>query len=132
MKQKELGQAGFTLVEVLVAMLVTVVGVVAVTIMVLYGVRLQTLSRDGTMATSLAKAKVEELHMLPAAAPERQVGGSLTNNDADHFDQPVDYFTRRWVVAAGPAGTQDITVAVLSGDPRVVFPPVQIRVLLRP
>ncbi len=132
MNEKKLAQAGFTLVEVLVAMLILIVGVLAVTIMMFYGVRLQTMSRDGTMATSLAKAQVEQLRVLPATAPERQDGGSLTNNVANHFDQVDNYFTRRWVVTAGPANTQDITVAVLSSNPRVFFPPVQIRVLVRP
>ncbi len=143
MEQKQRKQRGFSLVELMVAMVVTVVGVMAVSLLILYGIRLQSFSRDATIANAFAKAKMEQLRVTNAADPQRSLGGSLTANVANHFDTPpgTTLFIRRWVVAAGPAGTQDITVAVVlrppvvPNDPNaqsVQLPPVQIRALLEP
>lgn len=133
-KQKSREEEGFTLIEVLIAMVVAVVGVMAVALLIIYGIRLQAFSRDATMANALAKAKIEQLRVTDPTDPERQPGGDLNNNVANHFDIPAGtIFIRRWTVdvpAAGPAGTQDITVAVVSSDATVQLPPVQIRLLL--
>ena len=108
-------------------------GVIAVAALILYGVRMQQVSRYGTMATAFAKARLEELRVTPVADPERQIGGDLAANVANHFDLPGDgTFIRRWVVAAGPAGTQDITVIVVPRFPSVFFPAVQAHALVRP
>ncbi len=136
MKQKERNQSGFSLVELMVAMVVTVVGVMAVSLLILYGIRLQSFSRDATIANAFAKAKMEQLRVTDPAGPQRSLGGSLTANVANHFDTPPGtiLFIRRWVVAAGPAGTQDIIVTVVWSNPnsRDPLPPIQIRALLEP
>ena len=133
MKQKRRGQSGFTMVELLIAMVIFVVGVLAVSALILYGIRLQAFSRDATMANAVAKQKIEQLRVSPPGDPQRALGGDLDNNIADHFDIPQGTaFIRRWVVAPGPAGTQDVTVAVVPSNPNMRLPPVQIRVLLEP
>lgn len=153
-KQHSPDQAGFSLVELLIATVVAVVGVVAVVLLIMYGIRLQAFSRDATMASGLAKAKIEQLRVTPPTAPDRQPGGSLTNDVGvyyDPFPMPPDWnpgdaiplgtiLIRRWRIdvdaagnpAPGPAGTQDVTVAVVPSNPTVLLPPVQMRVLLEP
>lgn len=118
-------QRGMSLIEVLVAMMVTVVGVVAVATLILYGIGLQVQSRDATMANALAKSKIEELTIsLPA------VGGDLDNNVTGYNDTPTG-FTRRWVVTAGPANTLDVTVRVIAENPTAaVSPVVDVQVLM--
>ena len=143
---KEHGEAGFTLVELLVAMVITVVGVVAVTVMIMYGIRLQTVSRDSTAATALARAKIEELRLLPVIDPRRvaQVHcASLTANVNNKFDvaeadgstaAATGRFTRRWCVGPGPAGTgiDEVWVVVTATDPRRgMFAPAQLHTLLQ-
>ncbi len=114
-----------SLIEVLGAMMVTVVGVVAVATLILYGIGLQVQSRDATMANALAKSKIEELTIsLPA------VGGDLDNNVTGYNDTPTG-FTRRWEVKDGPANTLDVTVRVIAENPTAaVSPVVDVQVLM--
>jgi len=102
-RRRSLGtDAGFSLVEALVATAVTAFGVLAVAVLFLYGMRLQANARDATTLTSLAVAQVERIRMLPVTAPERAAGGSLAANVADHFAM-IGSATVRWTVADGPA-----------------------------
>lgn len=122
-------EAGFSLAELLVATVIAVVCALAVALMILYGTRLGATAREAMLTTSLAKARLEQLRVLPASAPERQPGGSLTADRAAHFERQ-GRFTARWVVAPGPAGTLDVSVAVLAAaDART--PSAQIRMLVR-
>ena len=120
-------QRGMSLIEVLVAMMVTVVGVVAVATLILYGIGLQVQSRDATMANALAKSKIEELSLSISLL---EVGGDLDNNVTGYNDMPTGY-TVRWAVAAGPANTLDVTVRVIAENPAAaVSPVVDIQVLM--
>jgi prepilin-type N-terminal cleavage/methylation domain-containing protein len=122
-------QRGFSLVELLVATVITVVCSLAVALMILYGTRLGAAAREAMLTTSLARARLEQLRVLPRAAAQRQPGGSLSADVPGHFERQ-GRFTERWTVAAGPAGTQDITVAVLvATDART--PSAQMRMLVR-
>ena len=123
-------QSGMTLIEVLISMVVTIVGVTAAANLILYGVTLQILSRDSSMATGLAKAKIEELRITPSTDSQLSVGGDLDSNVTDHFDAPTG-FARRWLVAAGKADTLDVTVRVISENPTAkANASIDIRVLL--
>jgi prepilin-type N-terminal cleavage/methylation domain-containing protein len=122
-------QRGFSLVELLVATVITVVCSLAVALMILYGTSLGAAAREAMLTTSLARARLEQLRVLPRSAPQRQPGGSLKADVLGHFERQ-GRFTERWTVAAGPAGTQDITVAVLvATDART--PSAQMRMLVR-
>jgi prepilin-type N-terminal cleavage/methylation domain-containing protein len=109
------GERGFSLIELLVACVVTSICALAVAMLILYGTRLGAAAREAMIMNSLAKARLERLRVLPHAAPERQPGGSLQADRAGHFEERGPYKTR-WVVGPGPAGTQQITVAVTLGD----------------
>ena len=122
------GEAGFSLVELLVATLVLVVCLTGVALMILYGTRLGATAREATATTALAKAQVERLRVLPRVAPQRRLGGSLGANLADHFERQGRY-TTRWEIATGPAGTQTLTVVVIAGSAH--GPSARLGVLLR-
>ena len=122
---------GFTFMELLFATLITVVGVLAVATLLLYAIQLQSLARDTTQAKDLAQEKLEELRILDPTDPQRSVGGDLNSNVANHYDEPAGtILVRRWVIAAGPAGTQDLTIALVSNVSNVQVGTVQLRTLL--
>ena len=121
---------GFSLLELLIALVVFVIGVLGVASLLVSGIHLQTLSRKATEASAFAEAKVEELRVIDLTDLQRSVGGALDSNVASHYDEPAGTsFTRRWQVSPGPAGTQDLTVAVIETDSNVQL--TQIRLLLK-
>lgn len=131
-KQPISDERGFSLIECTVAMVVTLVGVLAVSLLIINGIRLQVFARDATMANALARAKVEELRVIPKTDPRRQIGGDLQNNVANYFDTPNVSFTRRWSIVAGPVdGTEELNVVVISNQPGVLLPTVSIRTVTK-
>jgi prepilin-type N-terminal cleavage/methylation domain-containing protein len=94
--------AGFTLVETLIAMVITAVGVLGVATLFVVGTKGQVTARDSSRAVLLATAELERIRMLPVSAPERANGGSLTTDVAAHF-AVRGQTTVRWTVADGPA-----------------------------
>lgn len=129
-------QAGFTLIECMCALLITTVGVLSVAALMVTAISTQNVSTDAARANSLARAKIEELRAISAASPaairaQRDIGGNLNSNVANHFDTPNPRFVRRWVVAGGPAGTQRVTVAVRPGVAGMRLPNVQTETLMR-
>jgi len=134
-------QVGVTLIECLIAMVITVVGVLAVAMLIVKGIEMQKVAQDSTTAVNLAKAKVEELRIISPTAVNspRASGGNLNSNSADHFDVPSSRFVRRWTVMNGeavvaddvPVGTQKITVAVKANEVGVRLPDVSIEVLMQ-
>ncbi len=129
-------QSGFTLIECLVAMVITTIGLLAVAGLIAVGIRLQTESRDAISANSLAKAKIEELQNYAPTATQRARGGSLTSNVASYNDSPDSRYQRRWLIetnptdAGVPANTQRITVVVVANSPDVRLPDIRIVVLV--
>jgi prepilin-type N-terminal cleavage/methylation domain-containing protein len=118
---------GFTVIEVLVAMVILTVGLVSMAELMAVTLRLQQLGRNQTAATRLAQDKIDELmsQNWGGAAPSAQlaVGGSLTADVANHFDIPPTFagstalsYRRRWVVTNGP----DDLPAVVANKLRVI------------
>jgi prepilin-type N-terminal cleavage/methylation domain-containing protein len=98
-------ERGFTVIEVLVAMVILTVALVSMAELMAVTLRLQQLGRNQTSATRLAQDKIDELMSQNwAAAPQLAVGGSLTADVANHFDTPANAtnYKRRWIVADGP------------------------------
>jgi prepilin-type N-terminal cleavage/methylation domain-containing protein len=101
-------QRGFTLPEVIVAMLVMVVGLVAMAGLLMVTLRMQQLGRNSTSEVRMAQDKVDELSSMSfTTGPSIQCGGSLTANVANYNDVPVvngvnQPYRRRWLVQAGP------------------------------
>jgi prepilin-type N-terminal cleavage/methylation domain-containing protein len=80
---------GFTLVEVLVATVILLIGVVSVAGVI--GGTLGGTSRSGYMnqAATLATEKLEDLNRYPSADPDVAAGGSLT---ADSINSSIPYY----------------------------------------
>ena len=131
------GQNGFSLIECLIAMVITTVGLLAVAGLIGIGVRLQTESRDAITANDFARAKIEELQTYAPTAAQRTRGGSLTSDVTNYNDSFDDKFRRRWLIETNPAdsgvpqGAQRVTVSVFPARADVRLPPVQLRVLMK-
>ena len=129
-------ERGFSLIECLIAMVITTIGLLAVAGLMAVGIRLQTESRDATAANALAKAKLEQLENYAPTAAQRAAGGSITANVANYNDEPDPKFLRRWLIetsatnAAVPAGTQRISISIVSNRPGLRLPPVSMAVLV--
>ncbi len=112
------GELGFSLVEVLVAMLVFLIGSVTVAQSLAITTRMHLQARNTTEATRLAEGKFGELMKLDFAAdPVIQItaADTLNANVVNYFDTPMaGLVTRRWQVQAGPtANTRFVTVRVI-------------------
>jgi prepilin-type N-terminal cleavage/methylation domain-containing protein len=99
---------GFTLIEVLIAMVILTVALVSLAELMAITLRMQMLGRNYTAAVRLAQDKVDELMTQNFnTAATVAIGGNLTMDVANHFDDPSDggnnVYKRRWTVAAGPA-----------------------------
>jgi prepilin-type N-terminal cleavage/methylation domain-containing protein len=96
---------GFTLIEVLIAMVVLTVALVSLAELMAITLRLQQLGRNQTSAVRLAQDKIDELMSQNFTAAQLTVGGSLTADQANHFDDPTpagggnSIYKRRWTVA---------------------------------
>ncbi len=102
---------GVTLIEVLIATVILVVGLVAGAQLLAISIQMHQLAAETTDATRLANTKLEELMKLKLAADQAikiaPVGHDpLTHNVPNYFDVPVaSVYTRRWLVQAGPTAT---------------------------
>lgn len=131
-EQRRNGEDGFSLMEVLLALVVIVIGVMAVASMMVLAIRLQVLSRDTTLAIGLAEVKLEELRYMDPADPERTLGGDLNSNVVDHFENANgNLFTVRWKIDPGPINTQDITIGVVTNALNPQISTVRLQALLQ-
>ncbi len=113
--------AGFTLIELIMAVFVLTVGLLGVA-SVLVGIMSRQVRTASRMEmTASAESKLEELraYSLLGASDTAQVtiGGSLTSSsDTNHSDVHMTpsgrQYSRRWLVAAGPAGARNVTVRI--------------------
>lgn len=98
-------------------MVILTIGLVSLAELLAISLRMQQLGRNGTAAVRLATDKLDELNSLHFTdEPRIQIGGSLTENQDDHFDTDVQGYTRRWRIEAGPDGNPDlrqITIRVI-------------------
>lgn len=108
---------GMGLIEALVAMGITSVVLTGASVLMLYGIRMQKLAGDRTSGRAVAMQQLERLRVLPSAAVEKQIGGNLDANAANHFSVATPGYTTRWTVADGPAGTRDVTLVAVPATP---------------
>jgi len=144
MKQKNDGQAGFTLIECLSAMVILMVGALGAAVLIINGINMQKHARNITAANAFAKDKVEHLRsLLPtsAASTGRPPGGNADADVANYNDlnsEPggaTPRFKRRWLVESSatpgvPANTHRVTIRVTSNKPDVLLPTIQMQALL--
>src|ERR1700704_1107405 len=82
--------AGFTLMEVLIAMFILTVGLTAMATLVAQSLSGTDSARYLGLATTLVSEKLEDLNRWPSADPHVAAGGSLTSDSAtgslDYYD----------------------------------------------
>ena len=109
---------GFTIIEVLIAVMLLMIGLAAMSQLVAVTIIQHADSRRRNDSTRQAQAKLDELMKLnQTTAPAMQITGvdSLVANTPNYFDTPAPGLTRRWVVTAGPVvDTRTVTVRVIN------------------
>ena len=118
------GRAGFTLVEILIAIIILAFAILGMGSVLMGTSKWQSRSENTMELTGAAEAKLDAFRDYAAAKSADTVqlvpGGSLTTNEENHADsiQTADgrWVLRRWVVESGP-GTEARTVT-LRVEPR--------------
>jgi len=108
LRQKHSNEAGFTLIEVLVAGVVTLFGILALASFSGSLVNQNAYSERETMAVSLAEEKMEDLRGSAFIAYL-----TAADNDTDTVTTSAGTFTRTWTIVEDFASTSDkVTVWV--------------------
>jgi type II secretory pathway pseudopilin PulG len=114
-KSERSAEAGFTLVEAIVAVLVLVVGLAAVSNLLIVASSNNTAAGKATGTAVAASEALEELKRRPIGT--LVVGGSLTANQNGYFagraSQGVGTIITRWTIAAPPVPPPPPQVAVV-------------------
>jgi prepilin-type N-terminal cleavage/methylation domain-containing protein len=120
--QSRESESGFTLVELMIAIVVIVIGVFGMASLSVTMTRNQDRSAARTDMAALADNKFEELRgfasaraLVTADTAQLTPGGSLTVATAGYNDVVVERgrtYTRRWVVTIGVGATRDVTVRI--------------------
>jgi prepilin-type N-terminal cleavage/methylation domain-containing protein len=109
-------EAGFTLVELMLALMVLTIGVLGMASTMASMIRYQDLSQVQADMTALGDHKIEQLRVVATHTPAQLApGGDLNVHTLLYCDTVVERgrtFFRLWTVAAGPGGTQQVTVRV--------------------
>lgn len=95
----KVGEEGFTLIEVMIALLLLLIGVAGVLSLQMVSVKATGYSRHATEATILGEDKMEELFSVAAAD---LIDGTDTV-DSDGVGNAAGLYTRTWTIAS--AGT---------------------------
>jgi Tfp pilus assembly protein PilV len=111
-------EGGFTLVEVVIAAAILIVGLLSLAQLLGVSIRAESLARNGAEATRLAQGQLDSLMKANFDSdPRVQITptgtDSLTANVTNYFTTPTPRTTLRWRVSAGPAGTRVIHVRVI-------------------
>jgi prepilin-type N-terminal cleavage/methylation domain-containing protein len=122
------GNKGLTLLECLVAMVVTLIGLLAVFQLVALSVQIETFSYRSIEANNLAVNKLEELKLATLTN-----GGSLTSNVSGYSDTTNSNYTVRWQIsdAAVGVGTKHVIVEVTPKNSGIRFAEVRLETLIR-
>ena len=113
---------GFTIVELVMAIMLLTIGMMAMAGVLASSSRLQKVSQSRGEMTTLAEAKLEELRSYGATVPgstlrtNLALGGSRTSSVTGYSDQITGVsgqsFHRRWEIVDGIAGTREIRLRV--------------------
>ena len=118
-------EAGFTLIELMVAIVVIVIGVLGMASVTATSIRHQDTNAARTDMAALADNKFEDLRLFAGAvvrtADTMQLvpGGDLAASVANYNDAVTERgrtYTRRWIVTAGVGGTRSVTIRIIPPD----------------
>lgn len=102
------GQEGFTIIEVLIALVVLLAGMAGILMLQLTSTEATSFSRHATEASVLAEDKMESLRTAPVF---QLVDGDDRVDALGVRDDEAGFYTRQWVIA--PGDPTRITVEVL-------------------
>jgi prepilin-type N-terminal cleavage/methylation domain-containing protein len=115
-------EGGFTLIEVLIAMVILTIALVSMAELMAITLRLQMQGRNETAEVRLIQSKIDELVAVNFASASVAVGGTLTSDTANYNDTPTPGYKRRWQIAAitGETRVRTLTVRIIPdiGDRR--------------
>src|SRR5438067_12384125 len=122
------GQQGFTILEVTIAMLVLLIGLVSIAELFAVAMHANAYSFNNGAATVAAQDKIEEFHNLDfddTTGPGAQIqltpfGTDTLNANVPNYNDTKDTSIRRWSVAQGP--TPDTRLVTLRIIPTVTDP----------
>lgn len=125
MRRPGVSADGFTLVEVLLALFLIAVALLAAAPMFIYAARVNDNGAETGSAAALATDRIELLRAEPFGTLVD--GGDLASNVSGYFDDTDPNFTVRWKIedAAGPGRCRRISVRAQSRGPSV-GPPRQV------
>jgi type II secretory pathway pseudopilin PulG len=83
MRHDESGEAGFTILEVAIASVISTVGLVFLATLFTLGIAQNRMVKQYTTATSLAQQKLEEINAVERTDTRLTVGGGLAKDDTD-------------------------------------------------
>lgn len=106
-------EAGFTLIEVMIAMIIMAVGLLTIGLAQLTAIRMATTSKYMSQAMYLAEQQMEIFHLMPAADVVAMVGTTADgSNPIDLADGDATAFDRSWTVVLDTPETDVITITV--------------------
>jgi Tfp pilus assembly protein PilV len=109
-------EAGFTLVELMLGLIVLTIGLLGMASTMVSMTRYQDLSTVHADMTALGDHKIEQLRVAATFdAAQLAIGGHLTNPTTQYVDTLTErgrVFIRLWQVQAGPGGARQVTVRV--------------------
>lgn len=114
-------EAGFTLIEVLVAIVILIFGLMAVSNLLLVAASSNSVANQSTAAATAASETLETLKQVPFTSTSLADGGSLA---ADTTVGAVNYFRNDRIPGVGPINTRWV-ITTVAGDPQVKFITVQ-------
>jgi type IV pilus assembly protein PilV len=107
-RQPRRGQGGFTIIELMIALTILLIGITGILSMQLTALKATSYSRHATEASVLAEDLMEELRTLPLASV---VDGNEPVDAQGNYDAD-GVFTRAWtVVWNGDLATITVTVS---------------------
>ncbi|MDD3951717.1 MAG: prepilin-type N-terminal cleavage/methylation domain-containing protein [Desulfobacterales bacterium] len=115
--QTQSGEGGFTLVEVLIAMVVAAIGFLGLAMMQVTAIQANSHASKYTQASILAQERIEELnseYLDPddSTNNDLKIGSTGTDTDIDETGAPGGVFTRTWTVSDHGDFTRAVTVVV--------------------
>ncbi|MEK7724683.1 MAG: hypothetical protein AAB336_10070 [Acidobacteriota bacterium] len=121
-------EKGLTLIECLIALVVTMVGVLAVFQLVALSIQTESFSYRSIEANNLATNKIEELKLGTLTN-----GGSLSNNNSGYSDTTSANYIVRWQISDGSigVGTKYVAVLVTAKNSGVKHAEVKLETLIR-
>lgn len=122
------GEKGLTLIECLIAMVITTVGILAVFQLVALSVQIESFSYRSIEANNLAVNKIEELKLGTLTN-----GGSLTSNVSGYSDTSNPNYIVRWQISDGAVGvsTKYLVVQVTPTNSGIKHAEVKLETLIR-